>query len=39
VISDPPPGRGQPARQHRMEERLRCKTQLQIYPLKRVNFM
>ena len=37
VISDPPPARGQPARQHQMEDTFRCKTQLQICPSKRVN--
>ena len=37
LISDPPPARGQPARQHRMEDTCRCKTQLQICPSKRVN--
>ncbi len=37
MISDPPPARGQPARQHRMEDTFRCKTQLQIYPSNRVN--
>jgi hypothetical protein len=37
VISDPPPARGQPAKQHRMEDTCRCKTQMQICPSKRVN--
>jgi hypothetical protein len=39
VISDPPPARGQPAKQHRMEDTCRCKTQMQICPSKRVNLM
>jgi hypothetical protein len=37
VISDPLPARGQPAKQHRMEDTCHCKTQMQICPSKRVN--
>jgi len=37
VICDPPPARGQPARQHRLEDTSQRKTQLQICPSNRVN--
>lgn len=36
VIADPWPARGQPAKQHRLEDPSQRKTQLQIRPLKRV---
>jgi hypothetical protein len=37
-LTDPPPARGQSARQHRLDDTSPCKTRLQICPLQRVNF-